>query len=111
MNYDVFFRNTEYFFQLFLHSYLLQNLPKVPVPDLDQTMNEYVRIMEPVLTKQQHDRLKAITKEFESGEGQALQHHLYERRDYEDNWVISINKKWWLFEWLSSFFTFIYLPN
>lgn len=65
----------------------LQNLPKVPVPDLDQTMNEYVRIMEPVLTQQQYERLKAISKEFESGVGQILQHHLYERRDYEDNWV------------------------
>lgn len=70
-----------------IFSYLLQNLPKVPVPDLDQTMNEYVRIMEPVLSKQQHDRLKTITKQFESGVGPSLQHFLYERRDYLDNWV------------------------
>lgn len=67
----------------------LQALPKVPIPDLDQTMTEYVRIMQPVLTQQQHDRLKYLTKQFEApgGLGPIFQAYLFDRRDHEPNWV------------------------
>lgn len=50
-------------------------------------MAEYVRIMEPVLTQQQHDRLKNIVKQFEAGIGQNFQHYLMAKREDEDNWV------------------------
>lgn len=67
----------------------LQDLPKVPVPDLDQTMTEYVRIMEPILTPQQHNRLKEIVKQFSSppGLGPVLQEYLQEKRERDVNWV------------------------
>lgn len=55
-------------------------------------MAEYVRIMEPVLTKQQHDRLKNIVRQFEAGIGQNLQNYLMEKREEEDNWVRLITK-------------------
>lgn len=66
-----------------------QALPKVPVPDLEQTMAEYLRILEPVLTPQQHDRAKHIIKQFcsQSGLGPLLQEYLNEKRDAEENWV------------------------
>lgn len=69
--------------------FLLQDLPKVPVPDLDQTMTEYVRIMEPILSSQQHNRLKDIVKQFSAptGLGPVLQEYLHGRREQEVNWV------------------------
>lgn len=67
----------------------LQDLPKVPVPDLEKTLSEYVRIMEPVLTPTQHNRLKDIVRQFSapSGLGPILQEYLQEKREQEVNWV------------------------
>lgn len=52
-------------------------------------MTEYVRAMEPILSQQQHERLKAIVKQFtsSSGMGPNLYQYLVEKRDIEDNWV------------------------
>ena len=59
------------------------------MPDLDQTMTEYVRIMEPILMPTQHNRLKEIVKKFAapSGLGPVLQEYLHEKREQEVNWV------------------------
>lgn len=87
---------------LFMFIYF-QALPKVPIPDLDQTMTEYVRIMEPVLTQQQHDRLKNLTRQFEApgGLGPILQAYLFDKRDLEPNWVslLIVLKVIYCFEW------------
>lgn len=64
-----------------------QDLPKVPVPPLEQTLTEYLRILEPVLTQQQHDKTKMIVKNFTGGLGPILQEYLQEKRENEDNWV------------------------
>lgn len=68
---------------------MIQDLPKVPVPELEQTMSEYLRLMEPVLTAAHHDRVKAIVKQFAApgGLGPVLQQYLQEKRDADDNWV------------------------
>lgn len=52
-------------------------------------MSEYLRALEPVLTQQQHDRTKAIVKQFcaPSGMGPTLHQYLVEKREAEDNWV------------------------
>lgn len=52
-------------------------------------MNEYLRALEPVLTHQQHDRTKAIVKQFisPSGIGTVLHQYLVDKRDADDNWV------------------------
>lgn len=73
---------------LFMH---LQDLPKVPVPELDKTMTEYLRLMEPVLPASHHDRVKGIVKQFTAptGLGPVLQQYLQEKRDADDNWVRS----------------------
>ena len=59
------------------------------MPDLEKTMAEYVRIMEPILTPQQHNRLKDIVKQFSApgGLGPVLQEYLQEKREQEVNWV------------------------
>ncbi|KAG4067014.1 hypothetical protein HA402_000005 [Bradysia odoriphaga] len=63
------------------------DLPKVPVPPLEQTMTEYLRALEPVLTQQQHDKTKMIVKNFINGLGPILHEYLQEKRENEDNWV------------------------
>lgn len=70
---------------------MFQDLPKVPVPPLEQTLSEYLRILEPVLTHQQHDKTKLIVKNFTNGLGPILQEYLQEKRENEDNWVSNIN--------------------
>lgn len=59
------------------------------MPELEQTMGEYLRLLEPVLTQAHHDRVKAIVKQFvqPNGLGPVLQQYLQEKRDAEDNWV------------------------
>ncbi|XP_053671226.1 choline O-acetyltransferase [Anopheles nili] len=62
-------------------------LPKVPVPTLEQTMAEYVRVLQPIATPQQLDRTKAIIRQLSARLGPALQQYLLERRDTEENWA------------------------
>lgn len=69
----------------------MQELPKLPLPELEETMAEYLRALKPTLTQQQNDRVAAIVKQFisSSGLGPTLHQHLAEKRDAEDNWVMS----------------------
>ncbi|XP_065077802.1 choline O-acetyltransferase isoform X3 [Ochlerotatus camptorhynchus] len=64
-------------------------LPKVPVPALDQTMTEYQRALQPILTPQQLDRARNIIKQFTApnGLGATLQQYLLDKREAEDNWA------------------------
>lgn len=53
-------------------------------------MAEYLRVLEPVLSHQEHERTKAIVKQFasSSGLGPILHQYLVDKREAEDNWVI-----------------------
>lgn len=74
-------------FNLFL--IYLQDLPKVPLPSLEETMAEYLRVLEPIVTSQQLEKTKALVKQFAgpNGLGPILQQYLEEKRDADDNWV------------------------
>jgi len=52
-------------------------------------MVEYLRILEPITTQQQHEKTKNIIKLFTApnGPGATLQNYLIEKRELEDNWV------------------------
>lgn len=67
-------------------------MPKLPLPELEETMAEYLRALKPTLTQQQNDRVTAIVKQFisPSGLGPNLHQYLVEKRDAEDNWVILV---------------------
>lgn len=67
----------------------LQDLPKVPLPSLEETMAEYLRVLEPIVTSQQLEKTKALVKQFAgpNGLGPILQQYLEEKRDADDNWV------------------------
>ncbi|GAB0094146.1 Choline/carnitine acyltransferase domain [Sergentomyia squamirostris] len=71
-----------------------EDLPKVPVPPLEQTMAEYLRLLEPILTVQHHERVRAIVKQFTAptGLGPILQEYLNEKREAEANWVSAVNR-------------------
>ncbi|XP_058128891.1 choline O-acetyltransferase [Anopheles ziemanni] len=62
-------------------------LPKVPLPTLEQTTTEYLRILQPIVTPQQLERTRAIIRQFSATIGPALQDHLQQKRDAEDNWA------------------------
>ncbi|XP_055550959.1 choline O-acetyltransferase isoform X2 [Wyeomyia smithii] len=64
-------------------------LPKVPVPTLDQTMAEYLRVLQPIVTPHQLERTRAIIKQFTApnGLGVTLQQYLLDKQEAEDNWA------------------------
>ncbi|XP_030631550.1 choline O-acetyltransferase b [Chanos chanos] len=64
-------------------------LPKVPVPDLHQTLDTYLRCMKHLVTEEQFRKTKSIVERFgkQGGTGELLQKHLLERRDKTENWV------------------------
>lgn len=60
------------------------------MPTLEQTMSEYLRALEPVLTSQQYEKTKLIVSQFmdsDSGLGPILQKYLLDKRESDDNWV------------------------
>lgn len=63
------------------------DLPKLPVPELDKTMERYLQAIQPILTTTQFENVKNLAKSFEEIDGPELQHELYERRMKMKNWV------------------------
>ncbi|KAM9425834.1 choline O-acetyltransferase b [Pholidichthys leucotaenia] len=66
-----------------------QGLPKVPVPPLKQTLDMYLKCVEPLVKEEQFKKTKAIVEKFGTprGVGEVLQKKLLERRDKTTNWV------------------------
>ena len=66
-----------------------EHLPKLPVPDLRQTMDKYIASVTPHLTADQLVTTKEAVRTFleENGDGERLQKKLKERADKLDNWV------------------------
>ncbi|XP_062859579.1 choline O-acetyltransferase-like isoform X1 [Trichomycterus rosablanca] len=64
-------------------------LPKVPVPDLKQTLTTYLKCVKHLISGSQFQRTKAIVETFgkAGGTGETLQKKLLERRDKTENWV------------------------
>ncbi|XP_074647611.1 choline O-acetyltransferase-like [Tubulanus polymorphus] len=69
-------------------------LPKLPVPDLNSTLDKYLQVLQPVLSEEEYERTKKIVDEFgrEGGEGEILQEQLKKFAETKDNWVVD----WWL---------------
>uniref|UniRef100_A0A1A8QLR9 Choline O-acetyltransferase n=1 Tax=Nothobranchius rachovii TaxID=451742 RepID=A0A1A8QLR9_9TELE len=66
-----------------------QVLPKVPVPPLKQTLDTYLKCIQPLVKDDQFKKTKAIVEKFGSpgGVGEVLQKKLLERREKTANWV------------------------
>lgn len=64
-----------------------ESLGDLPVPNLKETLEKYLRSVKPFLSEQEYEHTEAVTKDFEEGVGQELQQQLLERAKTEKNWV------------------------
>ncbi|RLN47323.1 hypothetical protein BBJ28_00002320 [Nothophytophthora sp. Chile5] len=66
-------------------------LPPLPLPPLEQTLEQYAKSCEPLLTASELEHTKAVCHDFLHGVGPQLQAILQERADTERNWI----EEWW----------------
>ncbi|XP_055085775.1 choline O-acetyltransferase-like [Periophthalmus magnuspinnatus] len=68
-----------------------QELPKVPVPPLDQTLDTYLKCVQHLVCADQFRKTKAAVDKFGApgGAGELLQEKLQERKEKTENWVYS----------------------
>lgn len=70
------------------------NLPSLPVPTLNQTLEKYIKTVTPFLNELELSNTKKLLEEFnsENGIGKKLQKLLVERAKVHENWL----EEWWL---------------
>lgn len=66
-------------------------LPKYPVAPLEQTLQRYLKSMEPLLTEEEYRHTEKLCREFQNGVGKTLQAKLMERAEKHTNWL----SEWW----------------
>ena len=67
------------------------NFPKLPVPDLNQTLKKYLESIRPLVSSEQFTATVRITNKFLTTEGPYLQSQLLKRAANTDNWLL----EWW----------------
>ncbi|XP_028176763.1 carnitine O-acetyltransferase isoform X3 [Ostrinia furnacalis] len=70
----------------------VQNLPRLPVPKLSDTLDKYLKTVRPHLNDTEFSQTTKLVKSFESGEGKKLQSLLESRAEKHLNWL----EEWWL---------------
>ncbi|XP_063838857.1 carnitine O-acetyltransferase isoform X3 [Ostrinia nubilalis] len=70
----------------------VQNLPRLPVPKLSDTLDKYLKTVRPHLNDTEFSQTTKLVKSFESGEGKQLQSLLESRAEKHLNWL----EEWWL---------------
>ncbi|XP_048776623.1 carnitine O-acetyltransferase-like isoform X2 [Ostrea edulis] len=68
------------------------SLPKLPVPPLEQTVQKYLRTVQPLLSDEEYANTLKIVKDFEKDPGPKLQNLLEKRAQRETNWL----SDWWM---------------
>ncbi|CAK4102778.1 unnamed protein product [Aphanomyces euteiches] len=66
-------------------------LPSLPLPSLEQTLEAYIKSAEPLLTPAELEHTKGVCHDFLHGIGPQLQAILEERAGSERNWL----EEWW----------------
>lgn len=75
-----------------------QDLPKLPLPKLEDTCNRYLRALEGLQDEEEHARTKGVVMEFlESGEGAKWHRKLEEYNDGVDSYI----EEFWYESYLS----------
>lgn len=69
-----------------------QNLPHLPVPKLQQTLDKYLKTVQPHLTPTEFERTKSVVQDFQNGIGNRLQQLLINKAQKTENWLAD----WWL---------------
>ena len=69
------------------------SLPKLPIPDLNLTLEKYLRCVKPILSDENYARTEHIVNEFSKigGVGQNLQNILFKLAEEKENWVILLD--------------------
>ena len=72
---------------------LESELPSLPVPPLEQTMNKYITTLEPILFDSEYAQTKRVVADFmkPGGVGETLQSKLQEKASKSDSWL----SQWW----------------
>uniref|UniRef100_A0ABM0MVN2 Peroxisomal carnitine O-octanoyltransferase-like n=1 Tax=Saccoglossus kowalevskii TaxID=10224 RepID=A0ABM0MVN2_SACKO len=68
------------------------NLPPLPVPPLDQTLDKYLQSVKPLVKDEDYKKTEKLVKEFGDGSGRQLQQQLLEKAKHSRNWL----EEWWL---------------
>nr|XP_006817887.1 PREDICTED: peroxisomal carnitine O-octanoyltransferase-like [Saccoglossus kowalevskii] len=68
------------------------NLPPLPVPPLQQTLNKYIESVKPHVSSEELDNTRSIVKSFHDGIGKELHEKLLKKASMERNWL----EYWWL---------------
>ncbi|XP_023326826.1 LOW QUALITY PROTEIN: choline O-acetyltransferase-like [Eurytemora carolleeae] len=65
------------------------DLPKLPLPPLKQTMDQYLDNLKPILNEADLEKVKAEVEEWmkEGGVGEKVHAHLHQKREELDNWA------------------------
>lgn len=68
-----------------------EDLPKLPVPPLKQTMERFMAMLEPIISEEELEHTRQLVEEFlrPGGVGDRLQNGLERRARKTDNWVHS----------------------
>ena len=73
-------------------------LPKLPLPKLEDTCKRYLRSLEALQDEEEHERTKAVVKDFlESGEGEKWQKKLEQYSEGVDSYI----EEFWYESYLS----------
>ncbi len=65
------------------------SLPRLPLPDVDKTLDRYLDAIEAIVTEDEFEATKAKVEAFKSDSTliEGINEHLKERGENEDNWV------------------------
>lgn len=69
-----------------------QNLPKLPLPELEDTLKKYLKSVQPFLNQDELQKTEELIKKFPGQNGNKLQQLLAEKAQKTENWLAD----WWL---------------
>lgn len=66
-----------------------ESLPRLPVPPLQQTLDHYLKTLQPIVSEEEWAHTKKLVEEFQAagGVGERLQKGLERRAKKMENWV------------------------